>query len=123
MKSKFALGNSLDRDSFLEFSFLRFFIYGWFGWIINPIIGILLSPLLFIKYSIQCSSFEMGKIYTKKKIYLMFKTGLGYRNNETNGLKNIFLVVVVIMIGSALIGVEDETKLAKEDSVSVGTVN
>jgi len=62
-----------------EFSFFRFLIYGWYGWIINPIIGILFSPLLFIKYSIQCSSFEKGKIYSKKKIYLMFRTGLGYK--------------------------------------------
>ena len=64
-----------------EFSFLRFLIYGWFGWAINPLIGILLSPLLFIKYSIQCSSFKEGKIFTKKKIYLMFRTGLGYKQS------------------------------------------
>ena len=110
-------------DRYLEFSFLSFLIYGWYGWIINPILGILISPLLFIKYSIQCSSFEKGKIYTKKKIYLMSRTGLGYtQRNKKNGLKNIFLFLVLIMIVSTLISVEDDTKLAKEDSVSVGTV-
>ena len=81
MKSEISLATyfSLARDSG-EFSFFRFIIYGWYGWIINPLIGILLSPLLFIKYSIQCSSFAKGKYYTKKKIYLMFRTGLGYKN-------------------------------------------
>ncbi len=63
----------------LEFSFFRFLFYGWYGWIVNPLLGILLSPLLFMKYSIQGSSFKKGKYYTKRKIYFMFKTGLGYK--------------------------------------------
>jgi len=60
----------------------EFFLYGWFEWIVNPIIGILFSPLIFIKYSIICRSFEKGKIYTKKKIYLMSRTGLGYTTDR-----------------------------------------
>ena len=73
-------------ESFLKFSFLSFFLYGWFGWILNPIIGILFSPLIFIKYSIICRSFEKGKIYTKKKIYLMSRTGLGYTSEKRSAL-------------------------------------
>ena len=88
----------LSRDR-AEFSFLSFLIYGWFGWIINPMIGMLLSPFLFIKYSIICSSFELGTIYTKKKIYLMFRTGLGYEDpyRKVGVLKKLVILVIIII--------------------------
>jgi len=63
----------------LEFSLFGFLIYGWYGWILYPIIGIIFSPILIIRYSIICLSFKKGMFWTKKKIYLMFQSGLGYK--------------------------------------------
>jgi len=88
----------------LTFSLLSFLIYGWFGWIVYPIIGILFSPLMFIKYSLICRSFKKGMFYTKKKIYIMSLTGFGYSEDdvENTGLKIMLLLLVLFFIISKL---------------------
>ena len=63
----------------MEFSIFGFLIYGWYGWILYPLIGILFSPLLLIRYSIICFSLKKGIFYTRRKIHLMSKSGLGFK--------------------------------------------
>jgi len=123
MESESQLDMRLNNpDPYLHFSFMGFILYGWFGWLLNPIIGILFSPLFFLKYSIICSSFEKGKIYTRKKIYLMHRTGLGYKvqgpyKKPNPFIKIVFIAVIVIIIQSNYIdGNEPTKKLIKEDS-------
>tara|TARA_B110001469_G_scaffold123718_1_gene136181 strand:+ start:699 stop:1112 length:414 start_codon:yes stop_codon:yes gene_type:complete len=61
-----------------EFSIFNFLVYGWFGGIFCFLMGIILSPVFFMKYSINCLSFKKGGNYTKRKIYLLFRRGLGF---------------------------------------------
>ena len=86
----------------LNFSLLSFLIYGWFGWLVYPMIGILLSPLMFIKHSLICHSFKKGMFYTKKRIYIMSLIGFGYSEDDVKNTfgKIILLLLVVFFIVS-----------------------
>ena len=61
-----------------EFSIFNFLVYGWFGGMFCFLMGIIFSPVFFMKYSINCLSFKKGGYYTKRKIYLLFRRGLGF---------------------------------------------
>lgn len=81
-----------------EFSFLRFLIYGWIGWIIYPMIGLIFSPLLFFKYSIQTFSFREGIFYTKKKLIQMSRIGLGYKDPRKKiNKKNTRIFILLVL--------------------------
>ena len=61
-----------------EFSIFNFLVYGWFGGIFCFLMGIIFSPVFFMKYSINCLSFKKGGHYTKRKIYILIRRGLGF---------------------------------------------
>ena len=72
-----------------EFSIFNFLVYGWFGGIFCFLMGITFAPIFFVKYSINCSSFKKGRYYTKRKMYILFRRGLGYidRSGRYGGRK------------------------------------
>ena len=68
----------------LRFSFLRFLIYGWFGWAIMLSIGVIISPLLFFYYMVVSFSIFLAPVYTKRKIRNMTMQGMGYYLSKKN---------------------------------------
>ena len=116
----------------LEFSIARFLLYGWFGWIVSPLIFLPLLPFLFIKYLIITGSVGDAKHFVNLRMHIASKIGLGYVNRspqflkgnkvykpKKKGLKIILTFAILLFLFSLI--TENTTKLNTGDSISVGT--
>ena len=61
-----------------KFRFSRFLLYGWFGWAPMLLLGFILSPFLYIMYMVQTFSLFKANWFTKRRIVLFVRQGLGY---------------------------------------------